>query len=666
MADGLTRPEGEPIAYEKQSAVDFLKGMVPSTIDAEGWTSSAYMQTNDGWVNPVTGMGINGRDKAESMLPVPTLRLSYRQLDSMYREDGFTQIIVDSIVDDALRNGWTLKFKSSDGDDLSPDEASEINERVKTWYRKVKIKPRISQHLKQARLYGGAILALGVTDGQRPDRPVRPNAITSFNWMRSHDRTQVSMSAQMDRNPRSLGFGFPDAYMLYSAMQGTQPLMNKRGMLQTWVHNSRVWRTDGPTLSERVRLENQGWGESVIEPCKFQLGNRDSVMKAARTVVQEWVLGVYKIKNLKDVLYANGEDKVRGRFGMMDMLKSQWQSVFVDSDNEDFQRIASGASGMPEMLDRFGIDLAAVARMPMTKLFGLSPGGFGTGEAEGDNWDDRVKAYQQDYVLPMLEYIHRLLFLTPEFREDVPPDWSIEFNPLQLTDPLEEADLRLKTSQADALDISSGVLGPDEVANSRYSGAGYSTDTQLDHEQREMDDAIDDGNPAAFVEAPGQSEESGSGISVIGEKINDVLAVLDKVSSGALSDDAAIRLLVLSYPTVDEGQLRAMVTDAASSRSESQEAEAEAEPNAELASGQVEERASGSGEEGDDDESPEEEMEAEASDTPEPEPESSPQAPREGESDEVEDDEPSDAESVEEGEDDEGEDDDAELDEGAQ
>ena len=53
-------------------------------------------------------------------------------------------------------------------------------------------------------------------------------------------------------------------------------------LIDTWVHNSRVWRTDGMVLTERVRQQNDGWGDSVLEVCKDQLSNRSSVMKSAR------------------------------------------------------------------------------------------------------------------------------------------------------------------------------------------------------------------------------------------------------------------------------------------------------------------------------------------------------------------------------------------------
>ncbi len=518
----------------------FLDSMVPRTTTADGWSNS------------MTGMGYAGRDKGESTAWRPSAPLDYSTLDSMGQGDGFSRIIVDTVVDDAMRAGWVVNFKGDEDNEVTPEQAQEFNERLRDWYKTTKLKSRVSQHLKQARQYGGALLVLGVKDGQDPSMELNVDRVTEFSWLRTHDRPQVSQSSEVNDDPTSVGFGFAEAYTLHATQ--VQAGDRKETLVDTWVHNSRAWRTDGVLLTDRVRQQNDGWGDSVLEVCKDQLSNRSSVMKSARTVIQEWVLGVYKLKNLAGIVQANGEDKVRGRFSFMDRFKSMWQSIAVDAENESYERIATTAAGMPELLDRFGIDLAAVARMPMTKLFGLSPGGFGTGEAEGDNWDDVVQSYQTDDVEPLLNYIHTILLATPEF-EDLPKNWTIKFNSLQLTSPLEEADVRLKTSQADSLDIASGVLGSDEVAVSRYGGANYSTETVLDEEARQMDEAL--------AAAPEADEVEGSGVSVIGENLSDVLGVLKDVTSGAMTEAAAETVLSLAYPTIDPSELRRMVKESA-------------------------------------------------------------------------------------------------------
>jgi hypothetical protein len=46
--------------------------------------------------------------------------------------------------------------------------------------------------------------------------------------------------------------------------------------------------------------------------------------------------------------------------------------------------------------------------------------------------------------------------------------------------PLERADIRLKTAQADQIELELGVLTPQEIADSHYGGDEYDQDITLD------------------------------------------------------------------------------------------------------------------------------------------------------------------------------------------
>jgi len=482
----------------------------------------------------------------------PDARMSSMELDGLTK-DGLAAKIVGRVVDDAMRSGWEVTFKGDKEKEVTVEEAKEYNERLVNWCKAVKLKTRVTQHLKQARQYGGSLLVLGVADGQEPSDELEPEKAKSFEWLRAHDRHQVSVSSEVSHDPSAPGFGFPERYQLHSShtMSTGRGSAQSVTMLDTEVHNSRVWRTDGPMLSDRVRLQHDGWGDSVLEASREPLSNFSSSMKTLPTIVQEWMQGVYKIKDLQGIVLANGDEAVRKRFDLMDYIKSAWNAVMVDTDNESFERQPASAQGLADILSWQGAHLSATSNQPMTLLFGISPSGFGTGESEGDNWDDTVKSFQTDYIEPLLEYVLGVLLQTPEF-DDLPANWSIRFTSLQLTNPVEEADIRLKTSQADAIDITAGILGSDEVAESRYGGAAYSTETHLDEAARSMEaEAAESdllgGGPAGDSEA------------LNGIQITSLLEVLARVKTGLLPKGSAVPVLSASFPQMSLEQLQAMV-----------------------------------------------------------------------------------------------------------
>lgn len=466
------------------------------------------LTTVDGWQSLVTNMGVRGKDKAESIDYKVRAHLSFAQIDAIYRQDGMGAKIVDEIVEDAFRCGWKITFPTISGSKSTAADVVEFNSDLEEWHKETHFKKRASDHFKQARSTGGALLVLGVKDGQEPVAPLNTNTVSDFNWMRSLDRFQVSSSGVLDRKPSSPNYGMPLWYHLFSVVSdsgGTtgvsprgvgQPLTtsavekkiedeeDEMSLNNVLIHNTRVWRTDGTVLSDRVRLQNLGWGESVLERAFEPLRHWSSAMKSSGTIMTDFTQGVYSIKGLSEMLSSDKAHLALKRFTIMDQVRSVVNAILVDADaGETFERKTTSVAGLPELIDRAMLWLSAISGMPMTKLFGVSPGGFGTGEAEGENWDNKTKAYQQDVMLPMLEYVYGILFQTPRFA-NVPEGWKIEFEPLQLESPTITAEIRSKNAQADSIYMSSGAVSSTEIAISRFGGSKYGTDISIDAQSR--------------------------------------------------------------------------------------------------------------------------------------------------------------------------------------
>lgn len=487
----------------------------------------------DGWISTVTGMGVRGKDKGASTEFVRRPHLAHETLDAIYRQDPLGARISDVIVADALREGFKIKF-TGDGDvALSAEDTNDIISRMIKWKKAVKMKSHVVNHLRQSRVYGGSVLVMGLNDGQDPIDPLNEDAVKSFTFLKALDRFQVSPSGQLDTDPASCNFGFPGWYLLNSVFgafdkihsgdiardvtlqagktststkqSGTAGPDEERSeadptLNNVIVHTSRVVRTDGVVLSDRSRLNNDGWGDSVFERAFEPLKNWNTAMNATGTLVHDMNSVTYGIKNLAEVLQANNGELLMKRFQAMELVRSVWNATFIDADGETLTRTATDFKGLPEVIDKFGVHLAAASSMPITLILGISPGGFGTGESEGDNWDDVVKAYQDDVVTPVVEQVLTQLFNTPEFK-DVPGTWEIEWNPLKQMSDIQKADIMLKVAQADATNIASNVLAPHEVTLSRYGGESFSLETQLDEKMRNMMAPAEEGSEQEASEA---------------------------------------------------------------------------------------------------------------------------------------------------------------------
>lgn len=549
--------------------------------------------TTDGWNNVLTRLGTSF-DKSEATTHTRTPRKSFEVLDSVYRQDALAARIVDVIVDDSFRQGFSLKFKSGD---IDADKVNDVRSRVMDWAKKIGLKGKVKRHLKQRRAFGGSVLVMGANDGGAPEDPLMEERITEFTFLQTLDRYQVSESGVLVTDPRSKDYGFPQAYFLNSVfIEGAGNIISaddlpdnqKRMMDNAQVHTSRLIRGDGTNVSDRSRLNNDGWGDSIIERVWTPLRSYNTFRKSCDHLMHDFSQGVYGIDNLATIVKQNGGAALMKRIEIMDQVASVLNAKLIDAGKESYTRSTTNIAGLPDMYDRKSGALAAAAGMPITLLFGVSPGGFGTGEAEGDNWDDVTQSYQEDEVSPILEEIFRLLFLTPEFA-DVPDEWSIDWNPLKQMSALQLAEIHHKQASADQIYVSMAVLSPEEVAQSRFGGEEYSVETQLDEETRTGDAPLTPEEEAEAAklneeaeapegeEAPEETaspEAADPGEAFNGAQVAALSGIVLQVVNSEIPFESAVQLVALAFP-VDEAGARALLTPA-----EAMQAEVKAEKEA--------------------------------------------------------------------------------------
>jgi phage-related protein (TIGR01555 family) len=139
-----------------------------------------------------------------------------------------------------------------------------------------------------------------------------------------------------------------------------------------------------------------------------------------------------------------GEKLVQNRLQAMDMMKSSFHSILMDVD-EDYVRDTLSFGGVSDVLYQFMMMTSACTGYPMTKLFGISPGGLNsTGDSDMYQYYDMVRAKQQTELLPIIE---RLVHIISEWQNIEEP--KIEFNPLEQMTEKEQAELEEKKANTE-------------------------------------------------------------------------------------------------------------------------------------------------------------------------------------------------------------------------
>ena len=467
---------------------------------------------SDGWTNILTGLGQRGRDKKESGVFRVCRTWFVTELDQLYRADGLAKIIVDSVADEMVRQGWEVE---GDEEDYIANKMDEIHA-----YSKV------SDLIKWARLYGGAILIMGINDGRNLDQPVDENRIYDIKWLHAFDRYQCSSANGLfNGNLNSPNYGYPDVYLVTDSRTGNV----------FYVHHSRVLRMDWNMLPPRFQNWNDGWGDPVFSAIYEELRNYSTLYGNIATMSYDFVTKVLKVKNLVDIVGADSCKQFQQRVDILNLAAGITNTAIIDSE-ESLDKHSTQLAGIAEIVDRFMVSLSAVSGIPVSLLFGRSPAGFNsTGDNEIRNFYDKIKQYQESKLKPILERLVSYLYLCKESpRRGIEPDkWSLQFVPLWQNSEQEEATIRKTQAETDSMYIDRNVLDPSEVAISRFGGGKYSTNTQIDIAARE--NGYDPAEIALLEEEKRKNETPENTIG--GPENRNFLTILNGMDDGEYTDE---------------------------------------------------------------------------------------------------------------------------------
>ncbi len=462
----------------------------------------------DGWENALTGLGVWGKDKTLGVGFTPEL-LSQEQAEACWRGDDVVARIVETVPNEMLRGGFNLVINND------PDASAEADEQVK----KLLLPDALLTALKYSRAYGGGGIFLGVNDGVDPlgkskaagdayrariADPIDEDRLQSIEFLNVLTPRELSPFDYYS-DPLLPNYGMVKTYRLTpiyappgAGDTGTTPL----------VHESRILRIPGEETTRRAMLTNvqPGWPDSILVRCLRVIANFQQAWQGVGILLSDFSFATLKIKGLAELLTMQGNSvDLTQRAAAMEGARSIARTTLIDSE-EEYKRETTNVTGLSDLLERLAERLASAAQMPVSLLFGQAPGGLNaSGDTDVRWFYDQVAAWQNRKLRHQIEYFARLLFLakrTSPTGGKVPDDFEVRFPQLWQPSDSEAAQARYTQAQADCAYVAAGVLTPEEVAKSRFSGAAYSSETALDEESRgEMGELLD---PPEEEVAPGE------------------------------------------------------------------------------------------------------------------------------------------------------------------
>ncbi len=470
------RPTPQPTARADSPA--------PAMTHVDARAAMSRRMHADSMFNALTGVG-GANDKGAAARPVQQIPLSEDELDWLYRTSGLAARICDLPARDMTARGWVV----SDG--------TQVQDPMREEDRRLRVRSRLRDGVRWARQGGGALILMVVDDGGMPlDQPLDLRRVRALRNLVVLQSTEFSASVY-EADPASPLYRRPAVWHVYPRLA--------RGPGR--VHASRALYIHGAPLPAMYELDHSGRGESYLQRCWEAIRNRISIAQNGAGFTSDIRNRFLRITGLADAMSSDVEDAVTVRLRQFARTLSNFSMGVLDKE-EDVTAIQSNLTGFDHLAALASEEVACASEIPETLLFGSPPGGLSTdGLSWQVAWGAKIAGDQADKLYDPLVQLYRVIYAQQEgpFGGRIPKSWDVEFLPISTPSAKEEAAINKLDAEADAIRISSGVLGAQHVARSRFPPSGTYGRTMLP-----VPDAgagVPGGAGAGLVPGAGEDEE---------------------------------------------------------------------------------------------------------------------------------------------------------------
>lgn len=388
------------------------------------------MNRYDGYYNTVVGHGMRQRDPYMSYrYSGRNSHVTFEEASDLFTYNGIARKIIKAPADEAVRAGFELR----DGTTPLLQDAD-----IQSVLEDLRVQEVFSAALAWDRLYGGAAILMLVNDGGTLEDPLNEEQIKAVEGLEVFEppEIQVHESYYYD-DPYNPNYGKPEFYTLIG--------YNGNSFL---VHESRLLVFKGGIIPTQKRRMRDGWGGKVLDELRENLLQYSAGNSLALMALSRMSQGILKLDGLTNNLENEETEKfVQARLQLIDMVRHLMNTIAIDKE-DDYDLKNMSLAGVKEIIEQFETALSAASDIPVTVLFGRSPGGLNsTGKADMENYYNLVRRIQERVLKPKLV---RLIDLLQKAKAvtTLPEHYVIEFKPLWLPTEKEQAEVESLKAQA--------------------------------------------------------------------------------------------------------------------------------------------------------------------------------------------------------------------------
>lgn len=341
--------------------------------------------------------------------------------------------------EDAVRNGWLLS--TPDGEDLDKEEHDKLIEADKGY----KIKENLVEFNRFKNIFGIRIAIFKVKSNdplyyEKPFNPdgCGPGCYQGISQVDPYWMTPV-LSSNGANDPSEIGFYDPQYWVINGKKYHISHLAISRGPQPADILKP-TYIFGGVSLAQRIYERVYAAERTANESPLLAMSKRTTAIH----VDVDQVLADQCAFEERLAMWI----KYRDNHGVKVLGKEEMMEQF-DTALADFDSI---------IMNQYQI-VAAIARVPATKLLGTSPKGFNaTGEFEMKNYHEELESTNEHVMMPMLERHYMLSARSLGIKGII----NIVMNPVDSVTAKERAELNQQKSQTGIELINAGVISPEE------------------------------------------------------------------------------------------------------------------------------------------------------------------------------------------------------------
>lgn len=226
------------------------------------------------------------------------------------------------------------------------------------------------------------------------------------------------------------------------------------------VHRSRLLTFVGREVPDIFKPAYSFGGLSLSQMAKPYVDNWLRTRQSVADIIKSFTVFILAT-DMNTLLTPSGAEIMR-RVEAFNNLRTNQGMMMVDKTREDFKNVSASLASLDVLQAQSQEHMAAVSRIPLVKLLGISPAGLNaSSEGELRAFYDTIGAYQQRFMKPNLSRVIDIAQIS--LWGEVDPDITFKFKPLWSLDEKTLADMQKVKADSDAVYLTEGVVAPLEV-----------------------------------------------------------------------------------------------------------------------------------------------------------------------------------------------------------